>query len=108
MALNSKKKVTTKPKPNQVKKLGVAGKFRSSVEKEHNFYQDLQKSGFIKITKPGYLDEAKSKYIAPKYTVTPKGSRQLKYGKDTTNAYAKDPMKLRPKETTTTRRKLGA
>jgi hypothetical protein len=55
---------------------------------------DAAKSGFIKINKKATLNEVTGKSTGTKYTVTPKGA---KYIKDTSKAYSKDPMKLRPK-----------
>ena len=92
-------------KPSPIKKLGKTRKPVTAVQKEEKRFAELQKSGFIKIAKPGYLDEQKGKYVAPKYTVTPKGEKNLK---DTKNAYAKDPMNLRPKKKATKTKKLGA
>lgn len=107
MVQTSKKKVTSKPKPNVIKKLGVDDKKRnasSTVSRQQNYYKDLEKSGFIKVTKPGYLDDTKKNaYVPPKYTVTPKGN---KYLKDTAKAYSKDPMGLKPKPIR--QKKLGA
>ena len=105
MAQPSKKKATAKPKPNVTTKLGAAGRKANPVKDESDRYKQLQKSGFIKVTKPGYLDEKKAKYVAPEYTVTPKGN---KYLKDTAKAYTKDPMGLRPKPKPMTRKKMGA
>jgi hypothetical protein len=92
-------------KPTPITKLGKGRKPVTSPQKEEKRFAELQKSGFIKITKPGYLDEQKGKYVEPKYTVTPKGNKNLK---DTKNAYAKDPMNLRPKKKATKTKKLGA
>ena len=98
--------VPSNKKPTPTTKLGKSNKPVTSPVKEEKRYSDLQKSGFIKITKPGYLDEQKGKYVAPKYTVTAKGNKNLK---DTKNAYAKDPMNLRPKKKATVKpKKLGA
>jgi hypothetical protein len=97
--------VPSRKKPTPVKNLGKARKPVTAPQKEEKRYSELQKSGFIKITKSGYLDEQKGKYVAPKYTVTPKGEKNLK---DTKNAYAKDPMNLRPKKKATKTKKLGA
>lgn len=106
MAQPSKKKVTPKPKPNVTTKLGKSNKPVNSAAKEEKRYQELQKSGFIKVTKPGYLDDTKKNaYVPPKYTVTAKGS---KYLKDTAKAYTKDPMGLRPKPKPMRQKKLGA
>jgi hypothetical protein len=97
--------VPANKRPTPTTKLGKSRKPVTSPVKEEKRYSDLQKSGFIKITKPGYLDEQKGKYVAPKYTVTPKGDKNLK---DTKNAYAKDPMNLRPKKKAIKTKKLGA
>jgi hypothetical protein len=66
---------------------------------------DAKKSGFIKINQKAILNEVTGKLTNTKYTVTAKGN---KYLKDTSNAYAKDPMKLRPKPKPMTKRKMGA
>ena len=109
MAQPSKKKATAKPKPNVIKKLGVDDKKRnasSTVSRQQSYYKDLEKSGFIKVTKPGYLDDTKKNaYVAPEYKVTAKGN---KYIKDTAKAYTKDPMGLRPKPKPMRQKKLGA
>jgi hypothetical protein len=109
MAQPSKKKVTAKPKPNPIKKLGIDNKKRNAsdtVSRIESYYKDLEKSKFIKVTKRGYLDDTKKNaYIAPEFTVTARGN---KYLKDTSNAYAKDPMKLRPKPKPMTKKKMGA
>jgi hypothetical protein len=104
MAQPSKKKMTTKPKPKVITKLGTAGRKADPIKDNEDYYKDLQKSGFIKITKSGSLNEKKG-YVGPKFTVTPKGN---KYLKDTNNAYSKDPMKLRPKSKPMTKKKMGA
>ena len=97
--------VPSRKKPAPATKLGITTKPVTSPQKEEKRFAGLQKSGFIKITKPGYLDEKKGKYVEPKYKVTPKGQKNLK---DTKNAYVKDPMNLRPKKKATTPKKLGA
>lgn len=103
------KKVTAKPKPNPIKKLGVDNKKRnasSTVSRMESYYKDLEKSKFIKVTKPGYLDDTKKNaYVAPKFTITARGA---KYMNDTGKAYSKDPMGLRPKPKPMTRKKMGA
>jgi hypothetical protein len=57
MAQRSKKKVTAKPKPVKITKLGTTGKKADPIKDNENYYKDLQKSGFIKITKSGTLNE---------------------------------------------------
>jgi hypothetical protein len=99
-----------KPKPaknsNKVKPLGTTGKPASATRDIENYYKDLEKSGFIKVTKPGYIDDSKrSAYVPPKYKVTTKGN---KYLEDSSKAYSKDPMNLRPKPKQSTRKKMGA
>jgi hypothetical protein len=98
--VNAKRAVSNKSKsaapPRKTSTIAVI-KTPSRTKGEKMQNKDLMnaaKSGFIKINKKATLNEVTGKSTEIKYTITPKGA---KYIKDTSKAYSKDPMKLRPK-----------